>query len=134
MHSQLAAALMAWRQQCRLKTGDDWVFASRLHNGRRPYWGAAIMRHYIQPAAEKLGIQKRIVWHTFRHTYCMLFRSLGVEFKVMQDLMRHSSLRSTLDVYTQAVGPAKRAAQAAVLSLFSAQTDLHDGCEIIGLA
>ncbi len=40
-------------------------------------------------------------------------KSLGVDIKVMQELMRHSSLRSTLDVYTQAVGPAKRAAQAA---------------------
>ena len=46
----------------------------------------------------------------FRHTYCTLPRSLGVEFKVIQELMRHSSLRSTLDVYTQAVGSAKRAA------------------------
>jgi len=92
------------------------------------------MRHYIQPVAEKLGVQKRIGWHTFRHTYCMLLRSLGVEFKVMQELMRHSSLRSTLDVYTHAVGPAKRAAQAAVLSLFFAPPDLHADCEMIRLA
>ena len=35
----------------------------------------------------------------------------------MQDLMRHSSLRSTLDIYTQAVTPAKVEAQAAALSL-----------------
>jgi hypothetical protein len=35
----------------------------------------------------------------------------------MQELLRHSSLRSTLDVYTQAVTPAKHAAQAAVLWL-----------------
>jgi hypothetical protein len=35
----------------------------------------------------------------------------------MQELMRHSSLRSTMDIYTQAVTPAKRKAQAAVLSL-----------------
>ena len=54
--------------------------------------------------------------------------------KVMQELMRHSSLRSTLDVYTQAVGPAKRAAQAAVLSLLFpiAGTDLDS--EILGTA
>jgi integrase len=103
MHPQIAAVLIAWKEQCRLKTCDDWVFASRLNNGRKPYWGAAIMRHYIQPIAEKLGIQKRIGWHTFRHTFCTFLRSLGVEFKVMQELMRHSSLRSTLDVYTQAV-------------------------------
>jgi hypothetical protein len=31
--------------------------------------------------------------------------------------LRHSSLRSTLDIYTQAVMPAKHAAQGAVLSL-----------------
>jgi hypothetical protein len=36
---------------------------------------------------------------------------------VLQELLRHSSLRSTLDAYTQAVTPAKHAAQAAVLSL-----------------
>jgi hypothetical protein len=35
----------------------------------------------------------------------------------MQELLRHSSFRSTLDVYTQAVTPAKHAAQAAVMSL-----------------
>jgi integrase len=52
-----------------------------------------------------------------RHTYSTLFRSVGTEFKVMQELLRHSSLRSTLDVYTQAISPAKHAAQAAVLAL-----------------
>jgi hypothetical protein len=35
----------------------------------------------------------------------------------MQELLQHSSLRSTIDIYTQAVTPAKHAAQAAVLSL-----------------
>jgi hypothetical protein len=42
---------------------------------------------------------------------------VGTEFKVMQELLRHSSLWSTLDIYTQAVTPAKHAAQPAVLSL-----------------
>jgi len=44
-------------------------------------------------------------------------RSVGTEFKVMQELLRHSSLRSTLDVYTQAMTPSKQAAQDAVMSL-----------------
>ncbi len=35
----------------------------------------------------------------------------------MQELLRHSSFPSTLEVYTQAVTPAKYAAQAAVVSL-----------------
>src|SRR5205814_3217871 len=59
-----------------------------------------------------------------RHTYSTLLRSVGTEFKVMQELLRHSSFRSTLDVYTQAVTPAKHAAQAAVMSLvFSSDKD-----------
>jgi len=48
--------------------------------------------------------------------------------------MGHLSLRSTLDFYTQAVGPAKRAAQAAVLCLFAPRPELECDCEIIGTA
>ena len=47
----------------------------------------------------------------------LLLRSVGTEFKVMQELMRHSSLRSMLDIYAQATTPGKHAAQAAVVSL-----------------
>jgi len=75
------------------------------------------LRKYVRPGAERIGIEKRIGWHTFRHTFSTLLRSVGAEFKVMQELMRHSSVRSTLNVYTQAVTPAKYEAQAAVLSL-----------------
>jgi integrase len=113
----VADALLAWRKQWIYTALDDWVFASRRHRGRRPFWGQAIIRKYVRPVAEKVGIEKCIGWHTFRHTYSTLLRSVGTEFKVMQELLRHSTLRSTLDVYTQAMTPAKHAAQAAVLSL-----------------
>ena len=70
----------------------------------------------IRPVAKKLGIEKRIGWHTFRHSYSTILRSLGTDIKVQQDLLRHSSARLTLDTYTQAVTPAKREAQNAVLT------------------
>jgi len=57
-----------------------------------------------------------------RHSYSSLLRSVGTDLKVMQELLRHSSFRSTLDVYTQAITPAKHAAQAAVLSLVFSST------------
>jgi integrase len=113
----LANALSDWRKQCTYTKPDDWVFASRRYRGRRPYWGQAILRKYVRPVVQRVGIQKCVGWHTFRHTYSTLLRSVGTEFKVMQELLRHSTLRSTLDVYTQAITPAKYAAQAAVLSL-----------------
>jgi integrase len=124
MHPTLADALMQWRKHCAYIKPEDWVFASKRYRGRRPYWGQAILRKYIRPAAQRAGIQKRFGWHTFRHTYSTLLRSVGTEFKEMQELLRHSSFRSTLDVYTQAITPAKHAAQAAVISLvFSSDKD-----------
>jgi site-specific recombinase XerD len=110
-------ALGKWKEASRYVRADDWVFASRRYRGRKPIWGQAILRKYIRPVAQRMGIQKAFGWHTFRHSYSTLLRSVGTEFKVMQELLRHSSLRSTLDVYTQAISPAKHAAQAAVLAL-----------------
>ena len=117
VHATVLEALAKWRESSQYTKSEDWVFASRRHRGRKPIWGQAILRRYIRPAAQRVGVEKRFGWHTFRHTYSTLLRSVGTEFKVMQELLRHSSLRSTLDVYTQAVSPAKHAAQAAVLAL-----------------
>jgi integrase len=55
--------------------------------------------------------------HSAGHTLPLL-RATGAELKVMQELMRHSTIRVTLDTYTQAVTSEKRAAQTAVVSLF----------------
>ena len=124
IHPVIVEALEKWKEHQRYRKPRDWVFASDCRRGRQPYWGQAILRKYIRPRAQELGIEKKFGWHTFRHTYSTLLRSVGTEFKVMQELLRHSSLRSTLDVYTQAITPAKLAAQAAVMSLvFSPQAE-----------
>jgi len=116
-HDDLVEALQQWRRQARYKSLESWVFASPVHQGRWPYLAQQIMRHHILPAARKLGINKRIGWHTFRHTYSTLLRSTGAELKIMQELLRHSTIRVTLDTYTQAVTTEKRSAQQAVVAL-----------------
>jgi integrase len=114
----LARALITWHRSSRFREPEDWVFASPATQGQLPYWGQALMRHYIAPAAREVGITKRIGWHTFRHSYSTLLKSNGADIKVLQELLRHASSRVTLDTYTQAVTPAKRAAQSAVVSQF----------------
>ena len=94
------------------------MFASPPQRGKGPYWGQQLLRHHIRPAAQRVGIVKRIGWHTFRRTYSTLLRATGAELKVMQELMRHSTIRVTLDTYTQAITTEKRAAQTAVVALF----------------
>ena len=114
----LAAALQAWRQQAKYSGPEDWVFASPSVNGRRPYWGQQIMRKVIRPISIRVGITKRIGWHTFRHTYSTLLRATRVDIKVMQELLRHASRRVTMDTYTQAVTAQKRKKQSRVIRLF----------------
>jgi integrase len=120
MGPSLAEILKKWKNETRYAGPDDWVFASTRTKGKRPLWGQSIMCKRIRPAAKKLGIEKRIGWHTFRHSYSTLLRSLGTDIKVQQDLLRHSSARLTLDTYTQSVTPAKREAQNAVAMLLTA--------------
>jgi integrase len=118
LHDHLICALRSWRRRTPYRTLESWVFASPQNRGKKPYWGQQLLRHHIRPVAKKLGITKRIGWHTFRRTYSTLLRATGAELKVMQELMRHSTIRVTLDTYTQAVTTEKRAAQTAVVSLF----------------
>lgn len=117
MGPYLADMLKKWKDEAVYASPDDWVFASVRTRGKRPVWGQSLMRKKIHPVAKKLGINKRIGWHTFRHSYSSILRSLGTDINVQQDLLRHSSARLTLDTYTQSVTTAKREAQDAVIRL-----------------
>ena len=64
-----------------------------------------------------MGIQKKMSWHTFRHTFSSILKGNGEDVKVVQELLRHSTSRMTLDTYTQALSPQKRAAQSKVVGM-----------------
>jgi site-specific recombinase XerD len=117
MNEHIAQALMAWRQESVYTAPTDWVWASPQKKGKQPLWLATVMRYYIQPAARRAGITKKIGWHTFRHTFSTLIKSLGVDAKVVQELLRHASFKTTMDGYTQALEAPKRQAQAALADL-----------------
>jgi integrase len=40
LHPLLREALLNWRKKCQFTGSDDWIFASRLHKRRSPYWGS----------------------------------------------------------------------------------------------
>jgi integrase len=87
------------------------------YEGEQPYWPDNLMKRYIKPVARANGIYKNIGWHTFRHTFGTLLKANGEDVKTLQELLRHANSRITLDVYTQAVGSNKRAAQSKVLRM-----------------
>jgi integrase len=111
-----ASDLLTWFAHTQYRDPEDWVFASNSNRagskrGKQPLWLSTIMRYHVQPVVKKLGITKRVSWHTLRHTYSTLLKANGEDVKVVQELLRHGSSRMTLDVYTQAQMSAKRAAQ-----------------------
>ena len=65
----------------------------------------------IRPALERAGITGKVIgWHSFRHSLATNLRSLGVDVKVAQELLRHANSRTAMDLYTQAVTADKRSA------------------------
>ncbi|MBZ5666358.1 MAG: tyrosine-type recombinase/integrase [Acidobacteriia bacterium] len=60
--------------------------------------------------ARRRRSQKRVGFHTFRHTYTTLLTQNNEEVKVVQELLRHANSRITLDLYAQAGMPNKRLA------------------------
>ena len=110
----LADALLELRgNRTSYTRSDDWVFANRFG---RPRSQQDILRRHIRPAAVRADLGK-IGWHTFRHSYSTLLRSMGADIKVQQELLRHSTVQSTMNVYTRAVSEQKRIANSAVVGL-----------------
>jgi integrase len=117
MDGALAVALLAWNAQSPYSEPEDWFFASAKIHGRQPYWPENLLRRYIRPAAKRAGITKVVGWHSFRRTFATMLKGGGEDVKTTQELMRHANSRTTLDVYAQALTPAKRSAQRKVVEL-----------------
>ena len=116
---RLGDALLEQRYRSMHREPSDWVFANRIG---KPRWQESILQRQIKPAALRAGIGK-IGWHTFRHSYSSLLRRVGADIKVQQELLRHSTIQSTMNVYTQAMSEGKRAANSvAVRSVLPFET------------
>jgi len=113
----VAEELWLWKRSTPYNRPDDWVFASNRMNGKQPLSPDSLLSRQIHPAAKRVGITKRVGWHTFRHTYSTLLKANGEDIKVVQELLRHANSRVTLDLYTQALTPAKREAQSRIANL-----------------
>jgi integrase len=119
----IAKLLYEWRSVSKYSESQEYIFATdsnRAGNqrGKQPVSLAKIMQYHIQPTARAVGIRKKIGWHTLRHCLATSLHRNGEEIKVVQELLRHSSCRITLDVYAQAVSADKRRAQSRVVADF----------------
>jgi integrase len=118
LHPMVGDALKEWKEATLYPEPGDFLFPSIREKGRIPVWPDVILQKVIRPAAERAGITGKVVgWHTFRHSLGTNLRSLGVDIKLAQELLRHANSRITLDLYTQTVSSQKRDAVARVVEM-----------------
>jgi integrase len=128
--AELIGALQQWRAETPYARDSDYVFASPAKKGRQPLWLSTVMRYHIVPAARRLGITKRIGWHTLRRTFATCVQDISNDPKVVQGLLRHaSSFKLALDIYAQAMMRKKRKAQSDVVALLTA---VQEGSVVAG--
>ena len=90
------------------RADDDYIFPSIAKNGSQPIQPDMILKRHIRPALERIGVKKRIGWHSFRHGLGTMLRQKKVDIKTAQELLRHANSRITLDIYQQALSDEKR--------------------------
>jgi len=110
----LAEVLMRHRKESRTD-GSVWVFANPRTG--RPYHQDSIQQKFIRRAGVEARLTFSVGWHTFRHTYRSLLDASGAPMTVQQQLMRHASIQTTMNVYGQAMPEGKRQANSKVVEM-----------------
>jgi integrase len=98
---ELMQRLKLWKQSTQFPADDDWIFASPLKIGRLPYSYTGVWRE-LQRATEAAGIG-RLGTHAFRNTYRSWLDAVGTSLAVQTKLMRHSDIRTTMNIYGDVV-------------------------------
>ena len=95
-----------WRARCKRTEPDALVFSTW---SGKPISPNNVLRRHVYPACAALGLP-RVSWLTLRRTWSSWAHEKGVPGKVIAQLMGHAKVDTTLNVYTQVIDGALRAA------------------------
>jgi len=99
--SELLERLKSWKQSSQFSGAEDWIFASPFKLGRLPYSYTGT-RQELERASKAAGIG-HISSHAFRHTYRSWLDAVKTPIAVQQKMMRHTDIRTTMNVYGDVV-------------------------------
>jgi integrase len=121
MHPVLAEYLKEWRAQSPYSKVEDFVFPSLVKDGKVPLSASIFVQDHLRPAAVSAGVVlakgQRFGLHNLRHSLSTWLVNKGkVDPKTVQGMLRHSDIRTTMNLYTQDDRDEKEAAQGAFLS------------------
>jgi len=112
---ELLEGLKVWYSRTKFSEPADWIFASTVQLGRLPISYAHYERQ-LKAAANRAGVGD-IGTHTMRHTYRSWLDAVGTPIAVQQRMMRHTDIRTTMNVYGDVVTNEMAEAHAKVVSL-----------------
>lgn len=112
---EMLDVLKMWKQRTQFSAQGDWMFASPVQIGRLPLSYAGVWRA-LRRSALKAGIG-HLSSHTFRHTHRSWLDAVGTPVGVQQRLMRHTDIRTTMNVYGTAATADMRQAHAKIVRL-----------------
>jgi len=90
---ELVAVLRQYYQRTKPR---EWLFAAR--NGKRSL-AASVIQKACKLAAAKADIKKNVSPHVLRHSAATHWLDNGTDIRIIQELLGHSSLKTTL-IYT----------------------------------
>jgi integrase len=112
---ELLEVLKQWRLTTQFSAQDDWMFASPVQLGRLPY-GYTHVWKTLSKAAERAGIG-HVSSHVFRHTHRSWLDSVGTPVGVQQKLIRHADIRTTMNIYGDAMTADMRQAHEKIVQM-----------------
>jgi integrase len=101
MDGEMLGILKLWKQATGFRDETDWIFASPARLGRLP-WSYDAVLDALQRASAALGMGK-LTTHSMRHSFRSWLDAAGTPITVQKQLMRHSSIKTTLDIYGDVV-------------------------------
>lgn len=111
---ELAKALQAYRELS-YQTEEGWLFANPATD--KPYHQEEIQKKHIRAAAKAAGIDSKVGWKTFRHSFRSWLDQTEAPIGVQRELMRHASIQTTMNVYGRAMTDSKRQAHSNVVQM-----------------
>lgn len=98
-----------------LFAGHDLVFTSPFGEPMSP---TNFSRRYFKPLLKKCNISSDFTFHGLRHTHATLLLRQGVNPKIVQERLGHSSIKVTMDTYSHVLPDMQRQAVDALQGIF----------------
>jgi integrase len=130
LHPSPADFMLRWHRQTPYDQPSDWVFPSFRLKGRQPRVANILVEDHLRLAAAKAGIlsshqndqgvlieddRRRFGFHNLRHSLASFLVRSKTDPKTVQALLRHSDVKTTLQLYAHSVSEDRMTAQGTML-------------------